>query len=224
MERQTTQSTGKAGTQSIKPNLTEHDGLPSVDNPFSTRYIKPGAIRYLCPPGQDLPALVDRLRQSGWWGQLVGPHGSGKSTLLAALLPMLQQVQRRPLYLALHDGQRRLPLDPARVAGRDPATIVIVDGYEQLSRWNRWRLQRLCRSRGWGLIVSSHAETGLPDLFRTTVDVERAGVIVRQLLGAEQNLIGREEITDSLARHHGDVREMLLELYDLYELRREANP
>jgi energy-coupling factor transporter ATP-binding protein EcfA2 len=191
------------------------------DNPFSTRHIKPGAIPYLCPPGHDLTALLDRLRRSGWWGQLVGPHGSGKSTLLAALLPMLQQVQRRPLYLALHDGQRRLPVNPARVAGLDPSTIVIVDGYEQLNHWNRWRLKRLCRRRGWGLIVSSHADTGLPDLFRTTVDVERVGVIVRQLLGTEQDLIGNEEIARTLARHRGDVREMLLELYDLYEERRK---
>ncbi len=195
--------------------------LPSVDNPFSTRHVKPGAIAYLFPPGENLTALVERLRRNTWWGQLVGPHGSGKSTLLAALLPMLELSGRSPLYLALHDGQRQLPLDPARFFAVDAATIVIVDGYEQLSRWNRWRLKRLCRGRGWGLIVSSHGETGLPDLMRTTVGVDRAGAIVRGLLGAEEGLIGSEEIAQCFARHRGDMREMLMELYDLYEEHRK---
>jgi hypothetical protein len=202
--------------------VTDPDPLLSVDNPFSTRYVKPGAIAYLFPPGEDPAALVERLRRNAWWGQLVGPHGSGKSTLLATLLPMLELAGRRPLCFALHDGQRRLPADPARSSTVDAATIVIVDGFEQLSRWNRWRLKRLCRRRGWGLIVSSHGDAGLPHLMHTTVEIERAAAIVGRLLGAEQGLIGGDEIAQCLARHRGDMREMLMELYDLYEERRRG--
>jgi hypothetical protein len=200
--------------------VIDPDPLLCVDNPFSTRHVKPGAIAYLFPPGEDLTALVERLRRNAWWGQLVGPHGSGKSTLLATLLPMLELAGRRLLCFALHDGQRRLPLDPARSSAVDASTIVIVDGYEQLSRWNRWRLKRLCRGRGWGLIVSSHADTGLPVLMHTTVEIDRAGAIVGRLLGAEQGLLGGDEIAQCFARHRGDMREMLMELYDRYEERR----
>ena len=63
--------------------------LPTSDNPFSTRRISPGAIPYVLPPGENAYALVDRLRQAGWWGEIVGPHGSGKSTLLATLADAL---------------------------------------------------------------------------------------------------------------------------------------
>jgi hypothetical protein len=200
--------------------VSQRDPLPSVDNPFSTRRVKPGAIAYVFPPGEDLSTLLERLRRSAWRGQLVGPHGSGKSTLLAALRPALELSGRRPLCLTLHDGQRRLPVDLARSSQMHPSSIVIVDGYEQLSRWNRWRLQWLCRRRGWGLIVSSHRDTGLPDLLRVSVDLDRAGVIVRRLLGTEHALIGDGELAQYFTRHRGDLREMLMELYDVYEERK----
>jgi hypothetical protein len=29
--------------------------------------VRPGAIRFIFPPGQSAETLVDRLRQSGWW-------------------------------------------------------------------------------------------------------------------------------------------------------------
>lgn len=199
--------------------MSDLDPLPSVDNPFSTRHVKPGAIPYVFPAGENLGTLVARLRRNAWRGQLVGPHGSGKSTLLAALRPVLEHCGRRPLCVALHDGQRRLPLELEWPSATDASTIAVVDGYEQLSRWNRWRLKRRCRARGWGLLVTSHRDAGLPDLLRTTIEVDRAVAIVGRLLAGAPGLIGAEEITQCFARHHGDMREMLMELYDRYEER-----
>src|SRR5581483_12050635 len=59
--------------------------LPRV-NPFSTRFIQPGAIPFHFPTPDGLAAIVRRLEGAGGRGQIIGPHGSGKSTLLAALL------------------------------------------------------------------------------------------------------------------------------------------
>ena len=42
--------------------VSQRDPLPSVDNPFSTRRVKPGAIAYVFPPGEDLSTLLERLR------------------------------------------------------------------------------------------------------------------------------------------------------------------
>lgn len=120
-------------------------------NPFCTRYVRPGALPYIFPPGEDATALVHRLGENGWWGEIVGPHGAGKSALLATLDPAIRQAGRKTLLLELHDGQRRLPLDLDEQYRHDPFDLLIVDGYEQLNRWVRFRLKRQCRRRGWGL-------------------------------------------------------------------------
>ena len=109
-------------------------------NPFATRHVRPGAIPYCFPPGIDAARLVERLAAAGWRGQIVGPHGSGKSTLLATLLPAIEGRGRHPRLIALHDGQRRLPERLERMPTLDEPTVIVVDGYEQLGLWWRWRL------------------------------------------------------------------------------------
>ncbi len=64
--------------------------LDASDNPFCTRWVRPGAIPFLFPPGENAEELADRLRQAGWWGEITGPHGSGKSALLAALTAAIE--------------------------------------------------------------------------------------------------------------------------------------
>ncbi|MBI3466953.1 MAG: hypothetical protein HY000_28395 [Planctomycetes bacterium] len=180
--------------------------------------------------------MISRLRASGWRGQITGPHGSGKSTLLAALVPALREAGRRVELITLHDGQRRLPLDLVSTPELDAAAMIVVDGYEQLSRWSRLRLRRLCTRRGWGLLVTAHADVGLPQLFQTKVTDQLAAQIIRRLQqpasaggslrdalsasAATADCITYDEITAILARNGGNMRETLFTLYDLYELRR----
>ena len=196
------------------------DAPPLRSNPFATRSIRPGRIPFLFPAGQQLTALLDRLRGGGWWGQIVGPHGSGKSTLLAALLPALRAAGRQVVLLELHDGQRRLPADVWRQPRFSAATQLVIDGYEQLSRWQRLRIKRRCRLAGCGLLVTSHAPLGLPDVYCTRPDLETALRVVQALLADEPGAIGADEIERSFLAHHGNLREMLFTLYDVYERRR----
>ena len=194
--------------------------FPPDENPFCTRACPPGAVPYLFPPEQSAETLVAQLQQDGWWGQIVGPHGSGKSALLAALMPAIQRAGRQPLLVELHDGQRRLPIDLSHDPRLEPPAVVIVDGYEQLSRWSRFRLKRCCRRRGLGLLATAHRSVGLPQLFHTAADLDLAERIVRQLLGDKTPCINAAELRTRYARHGGNLREMLFELYDLYEQRR----
>ena len=131
-------------------------------NPFATRFIRPGAVPYVFDEGQSTAMLIERLESLGWWAQIVGPHGSGKSTLLAQLTPALEQAGRRPAMFALHDGQRRLPGDWLIEVSRTSARLIIIDGYEQLSRASRFWLKRRCRREGWGLLVTAHDNVGFP--------------------------------------------------------------
>ncbi len=202
--------------------MNERDEPATPENPFSSRRVRPGALPFLFAPGETAWALVDRLRRNAWRGQVIGPHGSGKSALLAALAPAIERAGRRVLPVELHDGQRRLPLDLRRTARLDTSTVVIIDGYEQLGRWVRFRLRRFCRRRRVGLVVTAHVPVGLPELYRTTANLPLARQIVQQLQRDYPSYITREDVAERFSRHRSDLREMLFDLYDLYEQRRLA--
>jgi hypothetical protein len=190
-----------------------------LDNPFSTRHTRPGAIPFLFPPGDSATQVIDRLRANHWWGEIIGPHGSGKSTLLCALIPEIHRAGRGTLLIELHDGQRRLGVDLGREVGRKLDSVVIVDGYEQLALVNRWRLKRFCRRQGQGLVVTSHRTAGLPLVFRTEATPRLAEEIVRRLLQGLPATVDAAELERIFLRHRGNLREVLFELYDWYEQR-----
>jgi ABC-type cobalamin/Fe3+-siderophores transport system ATPase subunit len=194
-------------------------------NPFATERIRSGAIPYQFPDGEDAARLIERLRSAGWWGQIVGPHGSGKSTLLAALLPELARSAGEVHLARLHQADRRLP--PAmhdalgRTSAAAPRRLLLIDGYEQLSPWDRWRLQHRCRDVGYGLLVSTHRRLwGLPVLCRCRATADTAWRVVRYLLREQGCPFAPADLATRLAALNGDLRELLFELYDWYEASR----
>jgi hypothetical protein len=188
-------------------------------NPFSTRRVRPGALPFRFPPGKCADALVERLQENGWRGQIVGPHGSGKSALLAALAEALRRIGRRNFLVELHDGQRRIPRPMRPTDALAPGSVVIVDGYEQLSAWSRFRLRRFCRRRRLGLVVTAHVSVGFPDLYRTSTGLALVARLVDDLLGDEASRIAAHEVEERFRSHEGNVREVFFDLYDLYARR-----
>lgn len=187
------------------------------DNPFSAARVRPGGVPFLHPPGQSDESIVGRLRDSGWWGQIVAPHGCGKSSLLCSLIPAIEAAGARTLLVALHDGQRQLPGGLNGLGRLSPPAVLIVDGYEQLRRWNRFWLKRFCRRRRIGLLATAHRDVGLPDLCRLCVDEKAAWRVVEQLQGGYARLVSREDLHECLSRRKGNLREALFDLYDLYQ-------
>lgn len=187
------------------------------ENPFSTRFVRPGAIPYRLPPSCDLQALASRFQSRGRLGQIVGPHGSGKSTLLADLIRLWENTGEHVVLIELHDGQRRLPLSLHALCRDEDPTLIAVDGYEQLARRTRNSLRRFCRQHGIGLVVTTHQSMGVPDLVRCTAGLATVETIIRQLLHDDVSPITAEDIRHSFHRHDGNVREVLFEMYDLFE-------
>lgn len=187
-------------------------------NPFASRFIRPGALPFIFPPGENAEGLVARLGELGGSGEIRGPHGSGKSTLLAALVAALRAAQREVETIELHDGQRRLSAEfVRRLKNSSRGATVVIDGYEQLSCWSRRRLAVLLRRRRLGLVVTCHTTAGLPLLWEMRPTVELAQEIVARLTAAAPHGIAPERVERVFDAQGGDLREMLFELYDLYE-------
>jgi hypothetical protein len=195
-------------------------GPPPDSNPFATRYVRPGALPYLFPAGMDAAALVERLRDGGWWGQIAGPHGSGKSTLLHTLLLPLEDAGRRIAFYELHPGATRLC-----AAGEPPAswadrTQVVIDGYELLGWLPRLWVRRTCAAHRAGLLVTAHRRCGLPEIWRTEVSFGLASQVVGLLTaGRTEPVVAADAVAQAFAAHPGNLREMLFALYDVYESR-----
>jgi hypothetical protein len=191
---------------------------PIDDNPFASRYVRPGAVPYQFGRGHDAEFILRRFEEAGRRGQIVGPHGSGKSTLLAALVAALQTGGVPTKIVELHDGCRQLPADADPPAGG----VLIVDGYEQLNVFARWRLAYRLRRRKAGLIVTTHKPQRLPTLYTTAVDEDAAAQLAEQLLTRSQrpDCIRPNEVRAVFRAEHGNMREVFFRLYDLYESRR----
>jgi hypothetical protein len=188
-------------------------------NPFATCWTRPGAIAYQFPDGQSATQLVARLAAQQWRGAIIGPHGSGKSTLLETLKPELRTGGFHVQFITLRGRERRLPghfFDelPER------RSIAVIDGYEQLGWLDRSRLDRCCRRRGIGLLVTAHCETNIATLIRLMPDRKLVQNLVAALTTQSSTPITPADVAASHAIHGGNVREVFFDLYDRHETRR----
>jgi hypothetical protein len=203
--------------------------LASADrivNPFATRCVRPGALPYCFPDGGNAEQLIEKLKVNEWRGAIIGPHGTGKSTLLAELRPCIERADWRVEMIALHDGQRRLPAGFWAAIGREMQCFVIVDGFEQLGWWSRWRLLQACRRNKSGLLITAHrseAIAGLPVIYQTSGDLQTVQHLVDDLLPPHGGEIQPNDVSTAFRAHAGNVRETMFALYELFEQRRRGN-
>lgn len=177
------------------------------DNPFSSERVL--RVRYQ-PQGWTWDELLNRLRALRFRAAIVGPKGSGKTTLLEDLAGLLSDRGYVTRHCRLTTENRSFGVaDWRRITSHlGPRDIVLLDGCEQLS-WIRWHHFRLATHGAGGLIVTTHFPGRLPTLLRTTTSPMLLAQILRQLT------VERPADMDDLhARHRGNLREAIRELYD----------
>jgi energy-coupling factor transporter ATP-binding protein EcfA2 len=185
-------------------------------NPFSTRFVQPGAVHYFFLDGRTLEDLRDQFIANRGYGQIVGPHGSGKSTLLESLIPLLSNWTIRRFRFTTQN--RTVPAE--LWLPTSSSSLLVIDGFEQLNLWTRWQIRRHCRKQGESLLVTAHRGVGLPNLFRAEVSAEIAQAVIQKLVPDEltrRALLQEYDLAKRLKDHHGSLREVLFELYDRWE-------
>jgi hypothetical protein len=182
--------------------------LRARDNPFAVQRVH--AIRYRLA-GVTWEELLESLAALGFRAALVGPHGHGKTTLLEELGARLAERGFRIRTATLRQGERRLGAERSAALFRDPdpRDLLLVDGAEQLDALSWWTLRLRGRAAA-GLIVTSHQPGLLPTLHECRTTPELLAGIVAELAGRADG----EEVAELFARHGGDLRLALRELYD----------
>ncbi len=216
-------------------------------NPFATRFVRPGEVAYRVDSESTradelAETLVTQLIASVLRNRrvaIVGPHGTGKTTLLRRLEVELKRQWPAAVSVRLSANQRAVPFRRA--------DCMIVDGFEQLAAWQRWRLSRSVgvRSRhaiGHLVITSHRPHHGFVTAHRTRVDSKLARILTEERLSQlppdERDILSDffySQITycrpkqcrlsdDSVRDDSINLRDLWFSMYDEVErVRREKN-
>lgn len=203
--------------------------LNTFVNPFSTKFWTPGTIPFQFSEESkeddetkwDINVLIEQKINYGSIMQIVGSHGSGKSTLLRTLLQHLEQQHFVIRLEELNDRRHKLLPDFLPV-GHDRKMFYMIDGYEQLSFWERFRLRFQKWDLTGGLLLTTHKPVfGIPILYRTTPQFELFIKLVRELTktysATYSHSFGTTELYEIYHRAGGNFRTAFFELYDIVQ-------
>lgn len=217
-----------------------HELTPShqVDNPFASRFVRAGAMRYRDPGTLSSLATVQLMEQLKRVrsGAIEGEHGTGKSTLLNTMASDLEQhfpggqwVQlTRPIHAGWIAWLKELTGN-ALVTLRAQSNVelggvLVIDGAEQLPPGVR----ALARYRAWMagqfILITTHSpRRGFVCLYRTSLNRNLIEGMLDELLGP----ITDEALTLRIRVHFNsldlsefsNVRDLWSHMYDWFEAR-----
>ncbi len=185
------------------------------DNPFRVERIH--ALGFRFPPGGP-GALIARFEKLGRRAVVVGHQGSGKSTLLERLVPYFAAAGGQTHRFAARPNEAPPKELRARLAGLEAGDVLLLDGFDHLTRLARFGLLRRIARSGAGLLATSHAaERSLPTLLDLAPTPELLQALAREL--TDDASIAELPFAEIHRRHGGNLRTALRELYDLWAAR-----
>jgi hypothetical protein len=190
------------------------------DNPFRVQRLGRLAYRF---DETSWDELLARLAALDHRAALVGPEGRGKSTLLVELGDRLARDRGfRLRAVTLRRGERRLARSARRrlLDGLEADDLLLIDGAQELSPWE-WRRIRWGSRPAGGLVVTSHRAGLLPTLHECRTTPALLADLVAELA---PNGAGLPPAGELFARHAGNLRDALLDAFDLSAARCGATP
>jgi hypothetical protein len=177
--------------------------MKAHENPFASHIIS--TIEYRFERPHDLDLILRRFEENHRRGAIVGPHGSGKTTLLRTIRTELQRKGFEVCSVELRDKEPKQIELP-------PKSVVIIDGAEQISALKWWLLMRRAeRAQIRGVIITTHRPQKLPTIYQTRPSQQVFTQLVAELCSAD---IASNDLAAVYAKHDGNVREALREMYD----------
>ena len=187
-------------------------------NPFSTKFVRPGAIEFYASSGLDLNSIADELMRHKI-GQIVGPHGCGKTTLTHGLESLLG-VSGQPFTTIRRITVRSKNDLTTSHCDQDSAIshgeLLIVDGFKRLPWLHRRMLIANAKRSKTGLLITTHQRVrGIEVLAELTPSLESLIHVVRHL--KPDPMPDPTLIEDVFKRTNGNIRESLMAMYDWFE-------
>ena len=181
-------------------------GVNAASNPFRTELLERIPFRF---ESGDWESNLTRLEQMNYRAAIVGRKGSGKTTLLEQLQKRLQQH-----YVSLpHDKTCHSEVLRNAIAASRAGQIVLFDGIERFTFWQRWSLFKNTIA-GPGLIAVVHRKCRLNTWVRCRTDAQLMTRLLKELGFEDPSVIDAGH--DAFIRCRGNVREAFLELYDRF--------
>jgi len=192
-------------------------------NPFSTRFIQPGAIEYGFFGKQSIDGLAAAVLAARSPSLICGPHGSGKSTLIASLISEFHRLKgsREIHHVRFSSENRASSAIRCSIKKWSERSVVVLDGYEQISLWSHIWIRWVVVARKLQLIATAHRPIpGFRVIWRTSVDERSSAWILEQLLVSHSHAVSVHQLLDteawreSRALHGQNMRESLFDMYD----------
>jgi energy-coupling factor transporter ATP-binding protein EcfA2 len=183
------------------------------DNPFAAQRLQ--TIRYR-PLNTTLDQILVRLHELNYRAAIIGPEGSGKTTLLEDLQQLLERKDWGTRLIFVNDTSRfDSPACRRLLAELTRDQIVLLDGADLIRRSDWSLLKRHTITHAYGLVITSHRRGLLPTLIECSTTPALLKALVSELLPRGRP-IPAESLDRLYARHQGNLRACLRELYDLY--------
>lgn len=189
--------------------------MKARENPFATHRTDRMAFRL--PAGQTWPGLLQKLEEQNYCGAIVGRHGSGKTILLEELQVHLRERGFEPHILRLNSesSMREKEALPNLLRRIEKPAFILLDGAEQLST-RHWLPVRSAAGRAAGFVVTVHRVSRLPTWVECNTNTDLLTDLVDELT---EMRLDPANASDLIARHFGNIRDCLRELYDDWALR-----
>ena len=216
-----------------------------VSNPFATKFVNAGRLAFVGLEEAVLDRLARKLVQQNGNGQIVGRHGVGKTTLTYELerrvaivcdMEMDFKFVRKTIGLrgrvrsanavkqvlssgSSYDGEYS-SIDP-HPTSRSANVVLVLDGFERLSWFQRIALIKSCQRKRIGLLLTSHRRIwGVPTLIELEPDFARFKSVFECLISGGKFQLSSERLREIFANNDGDMREALMSCYDEFEASR----